>query len=66
MKKKLNNAEELTKPQKSTIGRLTSNGWTVITLNNYIRFLDDGGVELQHDNDGRSTIVHKDGTYTSF
>lgn len=64
MKKKLNNAEELTKQQKSTIGRLTSNGWTVITLNSYIRFLDDGGVELQHDNDGRSIIVRKDGTYT--
>lgn len=63
MKKKIKNAEELTKWQVNTINRLTSNGWTVITLNDYIRFLEDNGVELQHDVDNRSIVVRKDGTY---
>jgi hypothetical protein len=61
-KKVIKNFDVLTREQQRVVNHLTKTGWVLITLNGYIRLLEDNAVELQ-DDQRRSITVQADGSH---
>lgn len=61
MVKKYKNFDKISQKQRSTVNRMSKDGWFAITLNGYIIIHEDGSIEIQNA-ERQSKTLYDDGT----